>query len=178
MRSISFKATMLKRAQEEKEEVEEGGEVASETSSSGSFVELTSALLALLRAQYLNYQTSHWQADGRHFYSDHLLFERLYKSVKKESDTLAEKMVCKAGSDAVSLKSQCQKISALCCKWDETECPYQRGIETEELFQKVVKETYDKLKESGELSLGMDDYLMALANDHETNMYLLKRTLE
>ena len=29
----------------------------------------------------------------------------------------------------------------------------------------------------GEMSLGMDDFLMATANEHETNQYLLRQVL-
>jgi len=34
---------------------------------------------------------------------------------------------------------------------------------------------YDKLKEMDDISLGLDDFLMATANAHETNLYLLQQ---
>jgi hypothetical protein len=48
----------------------------------------------------------------------------------------------------------------------------------EDLLQRVLKAAYKALKDSGDLTLGLDDYLMALANKHETNVYLIKRRLE
>ena len=45
----------------------------------------------------------------------------------------------------------------------------------EEHLQRALKITYDELKARGELSLGLDDFLMATASAHETALYLLRQ---
>lgn len=135
------------------------------------------SLLALLRAQYLSYQTSHWQVSGDSFYGNHLLFQRLYEAVQVEIDELAEKIVGYAGHDKVSLGVSTHKIVAWTDRWAKVKCHHRRGLLAEEDFQAVVKDTYDHLKEADVLTLGLDDWLMAAASNHETHTYLLQQVL-
>jgi hypothetical protein len=41
--------------------------------------------------------------------------------------------------------------------------------------QLALRAVYDTIKASGELSLGLDDFLMAMADAHDTNRYLLRQ---
>lgn len=140
-------------------------------------IELLQQLLGLLRAQYWNYQESHWQVKGASFYGDHLLFQRLYESVVEQTDVLAEKMVGKYGPETVSLRAIASKFAPFLHRWESARCPHKRGLLSEADFQAVVKKVYEQLKAMDELSLGMDDFLMAMASDHETNQYLLRQVL-
>ena len=130
-------------------------------------------LLGMLLAMRQNYHSSHWQVGGPNFYGDHQLFERLYGSVSDEIDTLAEKLVAKYGAGMVDSAKLSQIQAQYTASWAQQADPVQRGIASERAFQQLVRATYDSLKESGLLSLGMDDYLMASANNHETSEYLL-----
>ena len=47
----------------------------------------------------------------------------------------------------------------------------------EEALQKALSNIYNALKDMKALSLGMDDYIMSIANAHETNLYLLRQRL-
>lgn len=134
-------------------------------------------VLSLLRAQSLSYQTSHWQAEGDSAYGDHLLFERLYGSVLGEIDQLAEKSVGYLGAEAVSLVPQIDEISNYCRDWVEEGCPFKRGLLTEKQLQLTLKSCYENIKRAGAMTLGLDDWLMACANSHETNTYLLQQAL-
>lgn len=140
-------------------------------------VEMLQWVLACLRAQYWNYQESHWQTRGGHFYGNHLLFERLYGSVTDHTDTLAEKMVGSYGAGAVDGLDLGAKFESFIKRWHEVDCLHRRGLMSEQDLQDVTKSVYEALGDMGELSLGMDDFLMAMANDHETNIYLLRQTL-
>lgn len=140
-------------------------------------VEMLQWLLGCLRAQYWNYQESHWQTKGGHFYGNHLLFQRLYESVPEQVDTLAEKMVGTYGVESVDGLDVGAKFESFIRRWHDTECLHKRGLLSEQDFQQICKRVYDQLKAMGELSLGMDDFLMAAANDHETNEYLLRQVL-
>jgi DNA-binding ferritin-like protein len=134
-------------------------------------------VLALLRAQALSYQTSHWQVRGDDYYGNHLMFERLYGSVGEEIDTLAEKIVGYVGVEGVALPDQMEKIHMLCGAWGRIECHHRRGIQSETDLQKALKIAYDSIKESGLMTLGLDDFLMATASSHESNQYLLQQAL-
>lgn len=165
-RPISRKSFLSKKAQEET------------ATKSGVLREHLSNVLAALRAQYISYQTSHWIAKGEAFYSEHLLFQRLYESVEDQIDTLAEKLVCFEDEEAIDMVEQTQKIHLLSKKWSEIDCPLERGLESEAFMQKIIEEAYEEITKSNEMTLGLDDFLMATANSHEENMYLLKRNLK
>jgi len=134
-------------------------------------------VLALLRAQYLSYQTSHWQARGLPYYGNHLLFQRLYESVPDEIDGLAEKLVGYLGGEAVSLAPQAVKIANYAVEWAKIECPFHRGLASEKAAQAAFQVAYDHIKAAKAMTLGLDDFLMAAANAHETNAYLLQQVV-
>lgn len=134
-------------------------------------------LLAILRAQEMSYQTSHWQSSGMAYYGNHLLFQRLYESVGAEIDGIAEKMVGYLGSESVNLAPQAVKVAAVAFGWSKIDCPFHRGLASEEQLQAATKAAYDGIKELGAMTLGLDDFLMAMANAHETNSYLLQQVM-
>lgn len=140
-------------------------------------VHLLQHLLGLLRAQYWMYQEAHWQTRGPAYYGNHLLFQRLYESVTDQVDTLAEKMVGIYGPQAVSSAHVSPKFQQFVARWAPVPCLHERGLLSEADFQTVTRKVYGRLKALGEMSLGMDDFLMAAANDHETNQYLLRQVL-
>jgi DNA-binding ferritin-like protein len=135
-------------------------------------------VLGLLRAQRLSYQTSHWQTCGVPYYGNHLLFQRLYESVDEEFDTLAEKMVGYLGIHAVDLKPQLLVIATYGAQWDAIDCHHRRGLQSEKDCQAAIKAAYEGIKAANAMTLGLDDYLMATANSHETNSYLLQQVLQ
>lgn len=133
-------------------------------------------LLSILRALHWSHWTSHWKAKGENSYQTHLLFQRLYKAIEEDIDMLAEKIVGEYGPEAlgdIALMTGSAKF--LSGHGGENLVP--RALEMEEHLQTAIKTTYEELKASGELSLGMDDYLMALASAHETNLFLLRQNL-
>lgn len=138
---------------------------------------LLSNVLAVLRAQYFSYQTSHWQVVGSSFYGNHLLFQRLYESVQEQVDQLAEKMVGYFGSEAVTLLPQMHQVYAYCGRWGKIDCNHKRGLQSESDLQGAVRSAYEGIQAIGAMTLGLDDWLMATANAHEENTYLLQQAL-
>lgn len=139
-------------------------------------VSLLRQLLALLRGQLTIYQDAHWEVTGPQFYADHLLFERLYKSVDSEIDTLAEKMVSLFGPAAVEALALARLTTAWVARWSSIPELHQRGLKSEEDFEAMVEKVYEQLDTADLLSMGMDDFLMAAVNSHESNRYLLQQT--
>lgn len=135
-------------------------------------------LLALLRAQHWIYWSSHWEIWGDDFYGNHLLFERMYSGdLTTEIDTLAEKMVCYFGAEAVNPIKQFTRTAQFIAVWGRIDCPMQRALRMESDCQKALQLAYDAIKESGEMTLGLDDFIMATANRHETALYLFRQKL-
>lgn len=134
-------------------------------------------VLGCLRASYLSYQTSHWQVVGQSFYGNHLLFQRLYESVQEQVDQLAEKIVGYLGSEAVSINYQMKHISDYTYGWSSIGCNHKRGLQSEADLQRALKRAYDGIKQVQAMSLGLDDWIMATANAHEENEYLLQQAL-
>ena len=134
-------------------------------------------VLACLRAQYLSYQTSHWQVVGQSFYGNHLLFARLYESVQAQVDGLAEKLVGYLGREVVGLDHQIKHIAAYTMRWSQIGCHHKRGLQSEADLQAALKRAYDGIKQVNAMTLGLDDWIMATANAHEENEYLLQQAL-
>jgi DNA-binding ferritin-like protein len=130
--------------------------------------ELLLESLALLKGLQTAYQTCHWNQKG---YESHILFERLYESVEKEIDTLAEKIVGYYGSDSIKCEDIVARMHRTIKTWSGSEIDI--CVKAEKDFQGILKDVYDTMKNRDELSLGLDDFLMATASNHETNLYLL-----
>lgn len=138
-------------------------------------LEILQHVLALLRVIHLSHWTSHWQVDGVQFYGDHTLLDRLYNSLPAEIDTLAEKIVAEFGAEGVDIEDQLVRFIDVAKPMRADATPIQRALVYEELLQKELKKAYDTLKSMDALSLGLDDFLMATANAHETNLYLMRQ---
>jgi len=138
---------------------------------------LLTQLLALLRATHWSHWTTHWQVRGTPSYGDHLLFQRLYEEMVDEIDGLAEKIVSYYGAEAVAAEPNIAIAHAFLKAYSEVSDPYKRALMIETHLQNALKRVYDALKESGEMTLGLDDYIMAVANAHETFQYLLRQRL-
>jgi DNA-binding ferritin-like protein len=137
-------------------------------------------LLALLRTLRWHYHTTHWRVQGKNFYGDHLMFERLYKgdpSLDDEIDTLGEKMVSLYGRDVVTSQTIWPEATRSLEAVASQSCPYRQALMLEQEVQQTLKSAHDSLKSEGRLTAGMDDYLIALANERDTAIYLLKQRL-
>ena len=133
-------------------------------------------LLAMLRAMHWAHWTAHWKMKGDPFYGDHLMFSKMYEGMVDEIDGLAEKIVGIFGPDAINdppVMHDAFRFLAGFELQDPNATLYQRAMGMEQHLQGAIKTTYDALKESGEITLGLDDFLMSLASAHETNLYLL-----
>lgn len=140
---------------------------------------LLQQLLAILRAIHWSHWTAHWQVKGTPSYGDHLLFERLYGALAEEIDGLAEKLVAFYGVEAVSAEASIDITHQFIAAYDKGGVGdvYKRALMMELHLQNALKRVYEAVKGSGEMSLGLDDFIMAVANTHETHVYLLRQRL-
>jgi len=144
--------------------------------------EALQGLLAVLRAMQTSIHEGHWVVKGSNFYGDHLLLQRIYAgddgspALQDEIDSLGERIVAYAGSSFVDSRVVTTKALQLIKVWQATSSdPIAQALHAEESLQLAIRAVYDALKGSGELSLGLDDFLMAMADAHDTNIYLLRQ---
>ena len=142
-----------------------------EESNPGSLMQM---LLCLLRTVYNVHQHSHWLCSSPQFYSNHLLFERLYKDAAERVDSLAEKTIGLFGNDSLDYKVQLDIMQGM-IKDFISDDHIQNSLKAELKFIEKATETYNKLKETGNLSLGNDDLIMSSINQAEVSVYLLKQ---
>ena len=133
--------------------------------------ELLKETLAAMRALQWLYQSLHWGVKGENFYELHLLFERLYDGMGDQIDALAEKLVGYYGSETVERVDAIGRTQKWIASWrgDGVEA----ALAAEKQFQALLRRTYDTMSQKKELSLGLDDFLMATASEHEVALYLL-----
>lgn len=138
---------------------------------------LLQQLLGMLRALHWAHWTAHWQSKGTSAYGDHLLFERLYKGLEEEIDGLAEKLVSYFGVEAVAAVPSMEFAEDFLDLYEGVPDLYRKALSQEMHLQRALKKVYDSGKESGEMPLGLDDFLMSLANTHETHIFLLRQRM-
>jgi len=141
-------------------------------------------LMALLRALQIETHEGHWTVKGGNYYGDHLLLQRIYAGgdgspvLQDEIDGLGERIVSYCGASFVDSPAVLRKTSTLVDSWrKESSDPIKRALIGEEALQFAVRETYDALRATGSMPLGMDDFLMGISSAHDTNRYLLQRRL-
>lgn len=127
------------------------------------------------------HQNNHWTCMGDPFYGDHLLFSRLYDSVKGEVDTVAEKSIGLGCTSNVSLPlvtSQVLKLvngSGAPSTIPQTSDLAKKSLMAELNFLKVIDACRTSLEECGLLTNGVDNMLQDIADTHEGHVYLLKQ---
>ncbi|MFZ4768643.1 MAG: ferritin-like domain-containing protein [Ferruginibacter sp.] len=132
---------------------------------------------ASLRAVAVLHQNAHWICDKTTFYGDHLLFQRIYEKTDSHVDTVAEKTVGIFGAEFIKPSFFGKIIAETLEQADSTNLDslLATSLAAEQALLKQAKELYDELKESGDMTLGIDDLIMSIASDHEENVYLLKQ---
>ncbi len=135
--------------------------------------------VATLKAIALIHQHSHWLAKGNDFYGDHLLFERLYDATLENLDGAAEKMIGVFGDECMDFKLQTELLNKLLMKYsDLSEDVLNCSLSIEKDFLNFSKAAYECFENEGKMTLGLDDFIMATASEHEEAIYLLTRAQE
>jgi DNA-binding ferritin-like protein len=139
-------------------------------------------VLYILRALKFCAWNTHWNVQGDPYYGDHLLFQRIYQGkVDDWIDTLAEKMVYLGISTNDEQVFEQVYVAHIRRYFDEA-TNSQRSIQV--MYDIVLKtmialaSAYKEGTKTKNMSLGMDDYLMATSNELETFAYLIKQRLK
>jgi DNA-binding ferritin-like protein len=128
-----------------------------------------SDVLAILQAQRWLYHTLHWQAAGPNFAGQHALFERLYSSLPEQYDALAEKLVAASGAEAVEPVGAILASAGHLAKWQGD--PMSAGLASEADLSAAILVALNETAADA----GMTNFLQGLADEHQTNVYLLQQ---
>jgi len=132
-------------------------------------------LIAKARTLAMYYHTAHWQVHGSLYYSDHLLFERLYNSSNEDIDKLAERAIGITGDISVV---NLNNILHIVCS-EAIKLPYEchENIQYAQAALLLEKEFISLLNEceSCAESVGTKDLLAGISDKHEEHVYLLSQ---
>lgn len=135
-------------------------------------------ILAMLRTMHWEFYTSHWKVKGLSFYGDHLLFARLYGNVEKEFDSWAEKIMGTinqtTGIDSIPQMGMAIKWLA---RIEQIDCCFDRALSLENMFLDGIKECKRSCDSGGLLTIGIENMLDQMFDDHEGHVYLIKQKL-
>ena len=135
-------------------------------------------LLACMQAVRLQHQNGHWVAKGCSSYSDHELMERLYDGMDDEIDALGERIVGLCDHDPKvdhMLDKACKFVQKWCARSD---CSIERSLLAEKFLLQILEALYGRMEDSGQMTLGLEDFLAGIASHHEEHCYLLKQRLK
>jgi len=138
---------------------------------------LMNVYVAYLFAAATIHQFSHWKCKSPQFYGNHLLFERIYNSAQARLDVAAEKTVGLFRNGSLDENQQMALVKKLVAKYS-SDNHLANSLSIELACVAIGKETYESLKESKDMTLGLDDMIMAQCSDSETSIYLLKQASE
>lgn len=131
--------------------------------------------LAALRAAFIVYRNAHWQVRGPNYYGNHLLFQRLYEETQLQVDRLAEQIVGTWGSEALGGEGDVEIVERWVSEMSRGQDPLKNSLEAATTSRDMLSKAYDALKESGQMTIGWDDLLMALASEKDQHVYLLQQ---
>ena len=149
--------------------------VGSEFQETDDYSELA-ILLGLLRSLNILHQSHHWQTEGKEFYSDHLLFQKLYETIQGEIDTIGEKTVGFGKPYLTNYFKQLRMIKIMLKSLTDSNVSYLLNSYRAELFTvEFIEELSKRLKLKGFLSSGLEQTLGTIQETHEQFCYLLKQ---
>jgi DNA-binding ferritin-like protein len=134
-------------------------------------------LLGRLKSLYWFHWTAHWQAAGPGFYADHEMFARMKDEAAEEIDGLAERIVGYHGAGVVDPHHIMEHEHAGMAPQGAGFDLAGQALQLEKDFQAELKTVYSGLEGSGGLTMGLDDFLQAMASTHDTHVYLLQQRL-
>ena len=137
--------------------------------------DIMATLLGQMKALYWFHWTAHWQTAGD--YGDHLLFERMKDAVEEEIDPLAEKIVGYYGAGVVDPWHIMRHEHEGMAPERDHRSLLDRALILEHAFQQTLSGAYTTLDEINMLPMGLDDYFQAVANTHDTHIFLLQQRL-
>lgn len=147
-----------------------------EETKTGTAAELLCGYLAMQRTMVIVFQHAHWKCKANQnnkFYGQHMLFERIYDAANELIDATAEKIIGIFGNDSLDHINQLEIMAGIYKKYNEEHLTNSINISKD--FLKMAEDVYNRIKEMGDMTLGLDDMIMSQCSDVEGYLYLLQQ---
>lgn len=147
-------------------------------------VKLMIEYCGFLRMIHLWFHGAHHLTSGQSFAGDHVnLYGKIYTEVQDQVDGAIEKSIGLFGDECGDPTAITKKALEIMMEYPS---PVEQnasgiaatGLQIEKDYLALSREVYDALESSDDLSLGLDDFIMANANNHETYAYLLQQRIK
>lgn len=139
------------------------------------------SILFNIKAMEVWFHGAHHVTGGIGFAGDHInLYSKIYEDISDDFDSAVEKAVGLLNEDIACPKSIMSGANKIIASF-ETPCGKSSndiakiGLEIISDYIFSLTEIYNSLKDSESLTLGLDDFIMSMANDYEEILYLLKQ---
>jgi hypothetical protein len=152
---------------------------------SAEFGEVMARYLCTVKALKMWFQGAHHVTKGTSFAGDHVhLYGEIYERFEDELDVIAEKAIgIGAAEDVICPRGIASGASEIL---QQLPSPVGQtslglaacGLSIAKAHLKYLDWLYGALKESGDMTLGLDDFIMASANGHEKFVYLLQQRVK
>lgn len=161
--------------------VEDSNSLHSQTNEDSDLYSALESMLFNIKAMEVWFHGAHHVTGGVGFAGDHInLYSKIYEDISDDFDSAVEKAIGLLNEDIacpISIMDGANKIVSSF----ETPCGRSANeiakiglkIISEYIF--ILDEIYNSLKKSDSLTLGLDDFIMSMANDYEDIVYLLKQ---
>jgi len=142
------------------------------------------AYIGYLRGAYHWFHSAHHVTRGVGFPGDHDLFSDIYTSYLGLIDGMIEKAVGLSNMESCAavmptLAIACQVVERYPCPTGLTSLGIaSTALQVEKDFIGVTEELFKALEKADQLSLGLNDFLAAAANSHETFVYKLQQRVK
>jgi hypothetical protein len=160
-------------------------DVQSTKSCSAGFGEIMANYLCTVKALKMWFQGAHHVTKGTGFAGDHIhLYGEIYETFDDELDVIAEKTIGIGNAeDAVCPRGIASGASEIL---QQLPSPVGQtslglaacGLSIMKAHLRYLDWLYGALKEAGDMTLGLDDFIMASANGHEKFVYLLQQRVK
>ena len=140
--------------------------------------------IGFLRMIHLWFHGAHHLTRGTGFSGDHVnLYSKIYVSAAEQFDGAVEKGIGLLGDELGCPIHITEKTLEIMSEYPiplelKTAGQAAVGLQIEKDFLKFSQNFYDSLKRMGAMTLGLDDMIMANANAHESNVYLLQQRIK
>lgn len=144
-----------------------------------------SQYLGMLRAMHLWFHGAHHVTRGAAFGGDHVdVFGRIYEAIQAEMDGAIEKAVGVTDDEGIACPAHITELALQAMRNYPSPPAISSlamaavGLEMEKHYIEMVTQMFEELESQGVLSLGLNDFLAASANAHETHVYLLQQRVK
>ncbi len=142
------------------------------------------AYIAFVRAAYSWFHAAHHVTSGAAFAGDHELYSEIYNDYLQVLDGIIEKSVGSCGIEIVAAPIPSLELSIAVLKgYPSPESMTSLAIagaalQLEQDYLQATDELFRTLEQMGSLPLGLNDFLAASANKHDTFVYKLTQRVK